>query len=236
MVTATSNPDSAALANERAPDTVAGSSEPPRDWKRGFWSLIATQFQTGFNDNALKFLVTYIVIAMNLPQAQRDRLVPIVGAMFALPFILFSMTGGYLADRYSKRAVTIGTKLFEIAVMAFFIVSLALRNLPMECAGVFLISVEGALFAPSKYGLLPELLPEPRLSWGNGIIEFGTFLAGIGGTIAAGELAEHFHNREIVAGFLLLGCSVIGLATSFGISKIPAADPAKHFRWNPLGD
>ena len=137
-------------------------SQPPRDWKRGFWSLIATQFQTGFNDNALKFLVTYIVIGDEFPagaarfawSSDRGR------DVFAIPFILFSMTGGYLADRYSKRTVTIGTKLFEIAVMAFFIVSLALRSLPLECAGVFLISTEGALFGPSKYGLLPELLPE----------------------------------------------------------------------------
>jgi acyl-[acyl-carrier-protein]-phospholipid O-acyltransferase/long-chain-fatty-acid--[acyl-carrier-protein] ligase len=236
MAAATSNPDSATRANESAPDTALRPSEPPRDWKRGFWSLIATQFQTGFNDNALKFLVTYIIIAMNLPQARRDSLVPIVGAMFALPFILFSMTGGYLADRYSKRTVTIATKLFEIAVMAFFIASLALRNLPMECAGVFLISVEGALFAPSKYGLLPELLPEPHLSWGNGIIEFGTFLAGIGGTMAAGYLAERYAGRETVAGVLLLGFTCVGLATSFGISRVPAADPAKKFRRNPLGD
>jgi acyl-[acyl-carrier-protein]-phospholipid O-acyltransferase / long-chain-fatty-acid--[acyl-carrier-protein] ligase len=209
---------------------------PPRDWRRGFWSLIVTQFQTGFNDNGLKFLVTYIVIGMNLPQAERDRLVPIVGALFAIPFILFSMAGGYFADRYSKRHVTIGTKIFEIAVMLFFILSLALRNLPMQCAGVFLMSTEGALFGPSKYGLLPELLPEPKLSWGNGIIEFGTFLAGIGGTIAAGELAERYRGHEVVAGFLLMGCSVIGLITSLGISRVPAANPEKRFRWNPLGD
>ena len=221
---------------EASHTSTAAHAEPPRDWQRGFWSLIVTQFQTGFNDNALKFLVIYIVIAMNLPQAQRDRLVPIVGALFAIPFILFSMTGGYFADRYSKRSVTIGTKIFEIAVMAFFIVSLALRNLPMECTGVFLISTEGALFGPSKYGLLPELLPEPKLSWGNGIIEFGTFLASIGGTIAAGELAERYHGREVIAGFLLLGCSCAGLIASLGISRIPAADPAKKFRWNPLGD
>jgi acyl-[acyl-carrier-protein]-phospholipid O-acyltransferase/long-chain-fatty-acid--[acyl-carrier-protein] ligase len=221
---------------EPSTNSISRESQPPRDWRRGFWSLILTQFQTGFNDNGLKYLVIYLIIGMDLPQARRDSLVPIVGALFAIPFILFSMTGGYFADRYSKRSVTIGTKFLEIGVMAFFIVGLALRSLPMECAGVFLISTEGALFGPSKYGLLPELLPERQLSWGNGIIEFGTFLAGIGGTIAAGELAEHFHNREIVAGFLLLGCSVIGLATSFGISKIPAADPAKRFRWNPLGD
>ncbi len=221
---------------ESSINSILRESQPPRNWRRGFWSLIITQFQTGFNDNGLKYLVIYLIIGMNLPQARRDSLVPIVGALFAIPFILFSMTGGYFADRYSKRSVTIGTKLLEMGVMAFFIVGLAMRSLPMECAGVFLISTEGALFGPSKYGLLPELLPEQQLSWGNGIIEFGTFLASIGGTIAAGELAERYHNREIVAGFLLLGCSVIGLVTSLGISKIPAADPTRKFRWNPLGD
>jgi len=207
-----------------------------RGWQRGFWSLIVTQFQTGFNDNGLKFLVIYIVIGLNLPNAERDRLVPIVNAIFAIPFILFSMAGGYLADRYSKRSVTIGTKVFEFAIMAFFILSLALRNLPMECAGVFLISTEGALFGPSKYGLLPELLPEPKLSWGNGIIEFGTFLSGIAGVAAAGFLADQYRGREAIAGFILLGCSCVGLLTSLGISRLPAADSAKKFRWNPLGD
>src|ERR1700691_3582776 len=224
------------MAMESSTHSISRESQPPRDWRHGFWSLIVTQFQTGFNDNGLKYLVIYLIIGMNLPQARRDSLVPIVGALFAIPFILFSMTGGYFADRYSKRSVTIGTKLLEIGVMAFFIVGLAMRSLPMECAGVFLISTEGALFGPSKYGLLPELLPEKRLSWGNGIMEFGTFLAGIGGTIAAGELAQRYHNREIIAGFLLLACSLIGLITSLGISRIPAADPKKKFRWNPLGD
>src|SRR6185312_15452287 len=233
-------PASEVAQNNATNDLLAVSAYhepvPPPDWWRGFWSLIVTQFQTGFNDNGLKFLVTYIVVAMNLPQAQRDRLVPIVGALFAIPFILFSMVGGYLADRYSKRTVTIGTKFFELGIMAFFIASLAVRNLPMEFVGVFLISTEGALFGPSKYGLLPELLPEQRLSWGNGIIEFGTFLAGIGGTIAAGELSEGYRGRESVAGFLLLGCTFIGLITSLGISKIPAADPLKRFRWNQIGE
>ena len=208
----------------------------PADWRRGFWSLILTQFQTGFNDNGLKYLVIYIVVAMNLPQAIRDRFVFLAGFLFAAPFILFSMTGGYFADRFSKRSVTIGTKLFELYVMAFFIVALASRNIPLECAGVFLMSVEGAIFGPSKYGLLPELLPETKLSWGNGIIEFGTFLAGIGGVAAAGFLAEHFAQREAIAGFILLGCSLIGLLTSLGISRIPAANPARKFRKNLFGD
>src|SRR6202046_5789796 len=93
----------------------------PNDWLRGFWSLIVTQFQTAFNDNALKFLVIYVIVAMNFAQQRRDMLVLVVGALFAIPFILFSMTGGFFADRFSKRTVTIGTKLLEGAVMIFFI-------------------------------------------------------------------------------------------------------------------
>src|SRR5580704_3831801 len=128
--------------SETIPSRPQTSPAPPRDWKRGFWSLIVTQFQTGFNDNALKFLVTYLILAMNLPPARRDTLVPIVGALFAVPFVLFSMTGGYFADRFSKRNVTIGTKLLELLVMAFTILALYLQNLSMECASVFLISME----------------------------------------------------------------------------------------------
>jgi acyl-[acyl-carrier-protein]-phospholipid O-acyltransferase/long-chain-fatty-acid--[acyl-carrier-protein] ligase len=207
-----------------------------RGWRVGFWSLIATQFQTAFNDNAVKFLVIYIIVAMNLSNQFRDRLILVVGALFAIPFILFSMTGGYLADRYSKRSVTIGTKLLELGVMAFTILGLYLNNLPMECASVFLISTEAALFGPSKYGLLPELLPDNRLSWGNGVIELGTFVASISATMAAGIMAERYRGREAIAGFLLFGFTCSGLATSFGISRVPAADPHRVFRWDPLGE
>lgn len=221
---------------ESAPKTTTPTPQPAPNWQRGFWSLIVTQFQTAFNDNALKFLVIYTVIGMEFPPHRRDFFVLVIGALFALPFIFFSMAGGYFADRRSKRSVTIGTKCLEIAVMAFFISGLALRNLPMECAGVFLISAEAALFGPSKYGLLPELLPERRLSWGNGIIELGTFLASVSAMMAAGFLADRYRGREAVAGFLLLAFTLFGLATSFGISRVPAADPEKTFRWNPLGD
>src|SRR5271156_4227860 len=101
-------------------------------WQRGFWSLIVTQFQNAFNDNAIKFLVIYIIFAMNFGQKQRDFLVLVVGGLFALPFIFFSLTGGYFADRYSKRSVVIGTKLMEILVVGVAIVGLAMQNLPLE--------------------------------------------------------------------------------------------------------
>jgi acyl-[acyl-carrier-protein]-phospholipid O-acyltransferase/long-chain-fatty-acid--[acyl-carrier-protein] ligase len=214
----------------------AHSSALPPNWQRGFWALIVTQFQNAFNDNAIKFLVIYIIVAMNFAKDTRENLILLVGALFALPFIFFSMVGGNLADRYSKRSVVIGTKLMEIAVMGVAIAGLAMRSLPIECTAVFLISSQSALFGPSKYGLLPELVPERKLSWANGIIELGTFIGSITAVMAAGFLAEHFRGREGVAGVILLGCTLFGLATSFGISRVPAADPSKKIRWNPIGD
>ncbi len=205
-------------------------------WRPGFWSLIATQFQGAFNDNALKFLVIYLIVEQNFQNDVRDRLVLLVGALFALPYILFSLTGGFLADRYSKRSVTIGTKIFEVGVMLFALLSLTLRNLPMETAAVFLISTQGALFGPSKYGLLPELLPERELSWGNGVIELGTFLAAITATMAAGFLADSFRGRQFWSGTILLGFTLFGIVTSLGISRVPAADPERRFPVNPFAD
>jgi acyl-[acyl-carrier-protein]-phospholipid O-acyltransferase/long-chain-fatty-acid--[acyl-carrier-protein] ligase len=214
----------------------APATKPPENWRTGFWSLIVTQFQGSFNDNALKFLVIYLIVDSNFPIDKRDLLAQVVGAFFAIPFILFSLAGGYFADRYSKRSVTIGTKFFEIGVMIVALVSLAVGNLPMEMAAVFLISTQGALFGPSKYGLLPELLPEKELSWGNGVIELGTFLSAIFATVAAGFLAVAFRGRQIWSGAILLGFTLVGLVTSLGISRVPAADPARKFRTNPFAD
>ncbi len=217
------------------PRTDTGRALTP-NWQRGFWSLIVTQFQNAFNDNAIKFLVIYIIVAMSFSESQRDFLVSVVSGLFAVPFILFSMTGGYFADRYSKRSVVIGTKLMEVGVMLFAIASFALHNLPMECTSVFLISTQSALFGPSKYALMPEVLPERRLSWGNGILELGTFLGSIFAVMASGYLAERFRGREAIAAFMFLGCTAVGLATSLGITRVPAANPARKFPWNPFKD
>ncbi len=83
-------------------------------WRLGFWSLIATQFQGAFNDNGLKFFVIFLILAIEHDNAQRANHEFLVGILFAVPFVLFSMAGGYLADRFSKRTVTIETKVFEI--------------------------------------------------------------------------------------------------------------------------
>lgn len=215
-------------------DSLAEKSKSPNKWQSGFWALIATQFQGAFSDNFLKWVTIFLVLALGLPEARRDRLVVLViPLLFALPFLLFSMTGGYLADHYSKRSVTIGTKVMEIAVVIFAAAGLALHSLPIPVAAVFLIGCQAALFGPSKYGLLPELLPDPKLSWGNGILELGTFLAILIGTIAGGLLAAELRGREFWNGLLLVALAIAGLACSRGISRVPVANPARRFHWNP---
>src|SRR5438874_287173 len=197
---------------------------PDKKWRVGFWSLIATQFQGAFNENGLKFLVIYLILAVAKDKTARDQFELLVGILFAAPFILFSLTGGYLADRFSKRDVTIWTKVFEVGVMLFAAAALAGPNLKLALATVFLVCTQGALFGPSKYGLLPELLPQQRLSWGNGILELGTFLAIIVGSVSGSFLAEAFDGREIYSGALLLGFAIVGWGWSLGIRRVPAAD------------
>ena len=222
-------------ASENVPhESVAPTPAP--EWRRGFWSLVITQFQGAFNENGLKNLVVFLILGMAMQKADRDRLVLVVGTLFSVPFILFSMTGGFLADRFSKRTVTIGTKFLEMAVMALAIVGLGWQNLNLEMAAVFLASTQAALFGPSKYGLLPELLPEPLLSWGNGVLELGTFLAVIAGGVSGAFLADFFQARQGWSGLIFLGLSCVGLLFSLGITKVPAADPTKKFRANPIGD
>jgi len=204
--------------------------------ERGFWALIVTQFQGAFSDNVLRYLLLSIIVGMGLGKDQRESFVSMATLLFSVPFVLFSMTGGWLADRFSKRQITIWTKGMEITSMLVAIAGLATHRLPISLAALTLVATQAALFGPSKYGLLPELLPVKRLSWGNGVIELGTFLAIILGTVSGTALAEHFQGREVYAGYLLLALSVFGLATSIGIDRVPAAAPEKKFRINFVGD
>ena len=79
-------------------------------------------------------------------------------------------------------------------------------------------------------------MPEKKLSWGNGVIELGTFLAAISGTVIGAYLSDAFAGRQEISGFIFLGCSIVGLITSLGISNVPAADPARKFKFNFLTD
>jgi acyl-[acyl-carrier-protein]-phospholipid O-acyltransferase/long-chain-fatty-acid--[acyl-carrier-protein] ligase len=214
---------------------VLPASESARS-ERGFWALIATQFQGAYSDNILRNLLLAMVVGMGLGKEERDTFVSIVTFLFSVPFVVFSMTGGWLADHFSKRQVTIWTKVMEIGAMTIATAGLAMHEHTLTLVALGLVATQAALFGPSKYGLLPELLPAKRLSWGNGIIELGTFLAIIIGTVTGAAMAERFHGHEVYAGYALLGLACVGLASSLGIDRVPPAAPEKKFRLNFVGD
>jgi acyl-[acyl-carrier-protein]-phospholipid O-acyltransferase / long-chain-fatty-acid--[acyl-carrier-protein] ligase len=205
----------------------------PRVGLLGFWALIATQFQGAFSDNALKWLVSFLVLDSGLSHDKRNLFfVLVVPLVFAVPFLVFSIPGGYFADRFSKRNVTVWTKLLEIPTMGLATYALWQNQLPLAAVALFCVCTQNAIFGPSKYGLLPELLPTSKLSWGNGIIELWTLLAAISGTLAGGFLAHHFPGRQQWSGFFLMAISLVGFLASLGISRVPAADSRRQYQWN----
>jgi acyl-[acyl-carrier-protein]-phospholipid O-acyltransferase/long-chain-fatty-acid--[acyl-carrier-protein] ligase len=216
-------------------DQIPMTTDVPRS-RRGFWALIATQFQGAFSDNILRNLLLSLIVGMNLAKSDRETFVSVVTFLFSLPFLILSMPGGWLADRFSKRRVTIWTKAMEFGSMLLATAGLATHTMWLSLAALTLVASQAALFGPAKYGLLPELLPEKTLSWGNGVIELGTFLAIILGTVAGAGMGEHFSAHEVYAGYVLMGLSVIGFATSLAIDEVPAAAPEKPFRLNIVGD
>src|SRR5271157_254639 len=147
--------DAAASAMER-PVAV----EDPRAGMLGFWALIAVQFQGAFSDNALKWLVSFLVLESAFSKDDRDLwFVLVVPLLFSIPFLLFSIPGGYFADKFSKRSVTLATKCLELVTMTLATFALATGQLELCAACLFLISSQAAIFGPTKYALLPELLP-----------------------------------------------------------------------------
>jgi acyl-[acyl-carrier-protein]-phospholipid O-acyltransferase/long-chain-fatty-acid--[acyl-carrier-protein] ligase len=203
---------------------------------RGFWALIVTQFQGAYSDNILRNLLLSMIVGMGMAHEQRETFVSIVTFLFSVPFLIFSMPGGWLADRFSKRQVTIWTKVLELFSMIVATVGLATHMLPLTLLALTMVAAQAALFGPSKYGLLPELLPAGRLSWGNGVIELGTFLAIIVGTVSGAAMAEHFGGHEVYAGYALMGLSLAGLVSSLGIERVKPAAPEKQFRVNIVAD
>ena len=200
---------------------------------------MVTQFQNAFSDNALKQLIILVLLASaaaSTGDAEQDRLVSLVTAVFSAPFILFAMLGGWLADRNSKQRMMVYVKSAEMGIMAFAGLALWLKSLPLLLGAIFLMGCHSAIFAPSKYGILPEILPHEKLSWGNGILELLTFLGVILGTVAAGIFSDYFKGSEWIAGPILMAIAFVGWLSSRNVTPVPAADPTCPVRINPVTD
>lgn len=197
---------------------------------------MATQFQNAFSDNALKNLVILLVLTHPLNEEARHTHVALAGALFAAPFILFSMLGGWLADRFSKQEVMSCVKLSEIFIMLLAAFGFWTNTMAFQFSAIFLMGCHSAIFAPSKYSILPEILPAERLSWGNGILELLTFVGIIAGTVAGGFLATHFKDKSYSAALLLAILAAGGWVMCRGIPRSIPANPSCPARFNPVTD
>ncbi|MGI9242973.1 MAG: acyl-[ACP]--phospholipid O-acyltransferase [Verrucomicrobiales bacterium] len=200
----------------------------PGESLRGFWHLFFVQLQGAFSDNFFKFLVVF-----SLAKEVRDDRIFLILVVFTLPFILFSMAAGCLSDRFSKGRVITWTKVLEIVIMVAGTAALFAQDFKLQLGVLFFMAVQSTVFSPAKYSSLPELLPDWRLSWGNGIIGLGTFVAIIVGGVLAGLASTHLGEAGIwKAGLLLIALAIAGTVVSTGIPRVAAADPGKRFRVN----
>src|ERR1051326_3852004 len=199
---------------------------------RRFGPLFATQFLSAFNDNALKnALVLMIAYRADTAGAlSTGLLIPLAGGLFILPFFLCSASAGALADRSDKARLIRIIKLIEIAVMAVAAAGVIGGSAMLLRALLFVMGVEAAFFGPIKYAILPDLLAPHELLLGNALVEAGTFLAILLGTIAGMLIATG--NGEITVAALIIGVAVAAWGISLAIPPIRRAASPARFEWN----
>ncbi|HKW54866.1 MAG TPA: acyl-[ACP]--phospholipid O-acyltransferase [Stellaceae bacterium] len=201
--------------------------------------LFVTQFLGAVNDNLLKVgLVTLITFRPITDPDTTRTVVSIATAVFILPYFLFSATAGQIADHFEKAGLIRLVKLWEVGVMVLAAVGFAFSGdtfVFFELAVLLLLGVQATFFGPVKYGILPDLLGTEDLMGGNALIEAGTFLAILVGTIAGGLLILLPHGETIVSA-TLLAFAVGGWIASLFIPRGKAAAPDLRINPNIWGE
>ncbi|MFQ5847407.1 MAG: acyl-[ACP]--phospholipid O-acyltransferase [Candidatus Methylomirabilales bacterium] len=202
----------------------------------GFQAFLWTQFLGAFNDNLYKIVVAMLAVHVATSAGGGSGYLPLAGAVFILPFFLFSGYAGHAADVFSKRSILVATKILEIVAMGLGFFALLSGRIDLMLGILFLMALQSTFFSPAKYGILPEMLPDRDLSRANGLLEMTTFLAIILGTSIGSLLFAAWNNRLEWIGLILVGIAVAGTGTSLGISRVPPSGSQKPFRLNPWAE
>jgi 1-acyl-sn-glycerol-3-phosphate acyltransferase len=202
---------------------------------RRFAPFFGTQFLGAFNDNLFK---NALIVLLTFQSAQWTEIKPellanLAAGIFILPFFLFSATAGQLADKYDKALLARLVKVLEMVIMGVAAAGFFLHSLPVLMGALFLLGLHSTLFGPVKYAILPQHLRQDELVGGNALIEAGTFVAILIGTLAGGLLAGSVEHPAWIAfgGFLV---ALAGYLTSRGIPSAPAPEPSLTVNLNPL--
>lgn len=195
-----------------------------------FTYLNVTQFLGALNDNIYKLLIVYFFIQFEGVEYSHQILAA-TGATFVIPFLLFSAISGTLADRFSKRDVIVITKILELVIMGLAVCAFAFQSKWGSYAILFLLATQSAIFSPSKYGIVPELVSSEKISKANGLMTSFTFLAIILGTFFASFLIQVTGRNFIVSSIFCTFIALVGLVTSFLIQLTPPASSEKKFQF-----
>jgi MFS family permease len=205
--------------------------------ERRFGPFFWTQFAGAFNDNVFKnAFVVFVTFVVAQRAFDAGTIVNLIGAVFILPFLLFSATSGQLADKYEKSRLIRLVKLLEITIAAMGLAGFALASVPILFCALALLGVHSTLFGPIKYAILPQHLSERELTGGNGLVEAGTFVAILLGTIAGGLVVAIDANGPLLAGVLTIVVAIAGWLVSRRIPLTPAVAPTLAINWNPLSE
>lgn len=193
-----------------------------------FTYLNMTQFLGALNDNIYKLLVVYFFIQIDGIENSHIILAT-TGAIFVLPFLLFSASSGTMADRFSKRNIIVLTKTLEFVTLALGVLAFQYESKIGSYCVLFLMATLSAIFGPSKYGILPELVPSDKISKANGLMTSFTFLAIILGTFSASFLLDITNRHFIIAALFSTFMAFIAMAASFCIEYTPPSGSSKRF-------
>jgi len=204
---------------------------------RRFLPLFVTQFLGALNDNFFKNALVILVTYRLAEEAGLNGqiLVTVAAGLFILPFFLFSATAGFLADKFEKRQLILAVKTAEIVFMAIAVAGFTSGHVALLLTVLFLMGVHSTFFGPIKYGILPAHLAPDELLAGNALIEAGTFLAILIGTILGGVLIMTPQGIPIVSTGLL-AVAIAGLAAAIFIPPAPPPAPELRLRVNILAD
>jgi 1-acyl-sn-glycerol-3-phosphate acyltransferase len=206
--------------------------------QRRFAPLFWTQFLGAANDNLFKFSFTLLA---TYHAAQWGGVDPatagfVVGAIFIAPFLLFSATSGQLADKIERSSLMRFVKSLEIAVMLVAAAGFVLRDARLLYLVVFLMGLHSTLFGPVKYAYLPQHLRDDELTGGNGLVEMGTFVAILAGTMAGGLLVESGEGGALLVAVACVSVAILGRIAAGFIPVSPAPEPGLRVNWNPVSE
>jgi MFS family permease len=195
--------------------------------KRRFLPLFVTQFLGAFNDNLFRTsMVMLVIYGIYRSEAQEATFSAIAGALFIAPFFLLSALSGQLADAMDKARMIRWVKTAEIVIMLFGAAGLLIHNVPLLLVALTAMGVHSTFFGPIKYAILPQHLADDEVLGGTGLIEAGTYIGILGGTIAGGVLVVQGADGAWHGKWAALGVLVVALVGRVVGGMVPPARPA----------